>query len=210
MSGSKEKKERSLGVRLQLKGERCMGPKCVMVRRPSRPGVHGASFRRKSLSEFGRQVHEKQKFKVSYGLDDRNLKLLFEKATRRTGNTAGALLEFLERRLDNVVFLLGFAPSRGAARQLVVHGHVTVNGKRVKSPGFQLNPKDVVGVRAQSQSKTLFTPVKESLKKREVPSWLELSAEKLEGRVKNVPDGVESPKFISNFEINLLVESFSK
>src|SRR3989344_4091758 len=204
MSGSKEKKERTLGVRLQLKGERCLGPKCVMVRRPSRPGVHGSSYRKKALSDFGKQIHEKQKFKVSYGLDDRNLRLLFEKASRRTGNTAGALMEFLERRLDNAVFLLGFAPSRSAARQLVVHGHVAVNGKRVRSPGFQLNLKDIVGIRAQSQSKASLAPLTESLKKREVPSWLELSAEKLEGLVKSIPADVESP-----FEINLLVESFS-
>src|SRR3989338_1868683 len=108
----KEKIERSLGEQLQLKGTRCRGPKCAVVRKPYRPGMHGQKPKRKSLSEFGRQINEKQKFKVTYGIHERTLRHLFEQAARSPGSTAERLVELLERRLDNTVFRLGFAPSR--------------------------------------------------------------------------------------------------
>ncbi|HUZ92548.1 MAG TPA: 30S ribosomal protein S4 [Candidatus Paceibacterota bacterium] len=202
--GPKEKKERSLGERLNLKGERCASPKCAAVRKPYKPGMHGPKARRKTPSEFGLQLKEKQKFKVSYGVGERGLRNVFRRASKAKGSSALKIVEFLERRLDNAIFRLGFAPSRGAARQLIVQGHIMVNGGRVRSPGFLVKKGDVIGVRAESGSKQLFVKRMEVLKKFEPPAWLHLDAAKLEGRVLSPPE--ESIPF----EANLVVESFSK
>ncbi len=205
MVGPKEKRERALGVRLGLKGERALSPKSSMVRKPYRPGVHGPRSRQRALSEFGLQLREKSKFKLSYGVDERNLKRLFKMAQVAKGANGAKMLEFLERRLDNVVFQLGFAPSRGAARQLVSHGHIDVNKKKVKSPGYTVRVKDMVAVRAGSLTKSGLGKRKETLKNYEAPSWLRLDADKMEGEVLSLPSDINAP-----FEINLLVESFSK
>lgn len=205
MIGPKEKRERSVGERLNLKGERCQSPKCAMVRKPYRPGVHGPSGRRRPLSEFGLQLREKQKVKLSYGLDERNLRQVFLKAKKAKGSSAAKMVEFLERRLDNVVFKLGWATSRGAARQLVVHGHILVNDRRVKSPGFVVKAGDVVKINKGSESKSMLLNRKEALKKYETPVWLKLDKDKMEGYVLSPPEETSTP-----FEFDLLVESFSK
>ncbi len=205
MIGPKEKKERALGERLYLKGERCASPKCAAVRKPYKPGVHGPRGRRKNLSEFGLQLKEKQKFKVSYGIDERNLKQIFLGALRAKGPSGAKLVEFLERRLDNAVFRLGLAPSRGAARQIIVHGHIAVNKKRVRSPGFFVKTGDVITLAPGSELIDVFMKRKEVLKKYDPPSWLSLDKEKLEGRVLSAPEDINIP-----FEPNLVVESFSK
>lgn len=205
MMGPKEKKERSLGVKLGLKGDRCKGPKCALLRRPYRPGAHGQG-RVKALSDFGRQIKEKQKFKLTYGLDERNLRQVFQKALKRTGSTATNVVDLLERRVDNVVFRLGFVPSRLAARQAVIHGHIMVNKHKVYSPGYEVDPGDVITIRPESAVKTIFKDLRENLKKQqEVPPWLAVDLETLEGKILSAPQDVQSP-----FEINLLVESFSK
>lgn len=203
--GPKEKKERALGVRLQLKGERCQSPKCAMVRKPYKPGAHGQSRRRKALSDFGRQLMEKQKCKVSYGITERTLRQIFNKAQKKSGSTSVHIIEALESRLDNVVFRMGFAPSRSAARQAIGHGHVTVNGKRVISPGFEVNKNQVVSLRKESQEHGNFKNIKESLKKLDQPEWLQVDPEKLEGKIIGTPAGMEPP-----FEVGSVVESFSK
>jgi len=206
MIGPKEKKERALGVRLNLKGERCASPKCAAVRKPYRPGMHGQKRGRfSSISEFGAQLREKQKFKLSYGLDERNMRQVFEKARKTKGSVASKILELLERRLDNVVFRLGFAPSRLSARQLVVHGHVVVNKKRVRSPGFLVKAGDVINLKEGSEVKAFIAKRREALKKHEPPPWLEIDRDKPEGKVVKLPEGITPP-----FEVNLLVESFSK
>ncbi len=205
MIGPKEKKERSLGVRLNLKGERCLSPKCAMVRKPYPPGLHGARRSRAILSGYGREIKEKQKFKLTYGVDERNLRNVFMKAAKARGSSAAKLLEFLERRLDSVVLRLGLAPSRYASRQLIVHGHVVVNGKKVKSPGYLVKEGDVIGIRAGSETKVMIAKRKEIIKKYEPPAWLLLDKEKTEGRVVSLPKNVEIP-----FETDLLVEAFSK
>ncbi len=201
----KEKKERSLGERLYLKGERCNSPKCAVVRKPYRAGVHGPSGRRKSLSDFGRQLVEKQKFKVSYGLKEKNLRQLFRIAKKTKGSTAERLLGLLEKRLDNVVFRLGFAPSRSSARQLIAHGHILVNSRKVKSPGFQVTSGDLVSFREASLGNKNVKELRDAIKKLEPPAWLSLNKEKIEGQILNEPTIENSP-----FEVNLLVESFSK
>jgi len=203
--GPKEKRERSLGERLGLKGERCASPKCAAVRKPYKPGAHGQSRRRKALSEFGKQIQEKQKFKVSYGVNERWLRKSFEEASKTKGSTSAKLVEFLERRLDNVVYRIGFANSRSRARQLIVHGHVYVNDKRVKSPGMLVKVGNVVGFRPASKSDAIIKDLPTTLKKFDPPAWLALRPEQLEGQVLALPSDATPA-----FEINLLVESFSK
>jgi len=205
MIRAKEKKERALGERLGIKGERCNSPKCAAVRKPYRPGAHGQSRSRGQVSEYGRQLNEKQKFKVSYGLKERNLYQLFLKASKDPGSTATKLLQLLESRLDNVIFRLGFAPSRSMARQLISHGHILVNKRKARSPGLQVEKGDVISLRPESASKVTFSKLRETLKKYNPPTWLSLDIEKLEGRILNEPKDLEAP-----FEINLLIESFSK
>lgn len=203
--GAKEKKERSLNEHLHLKGVRCQGPKCAMVRRPFGPGQHGQKHKRKALSDFGKQIKEKQKFKLSYGIDESNLRKLLEEASRSQRSTVEKLIELVERRLDNVIFRMGFAGSRSQARQLIIHGHVFVNKERVKSPGFSVKVNDVIRVREESKDQATFKNLKESLKNYEQPAWLALDKEKLEGRILDLPREAELP-----VEINLLVESFNK
>jgi small subunit ribosomal protein S4 len=205
MTGPKEKKQRALGMNLGLKGDRGMSPKSALVRKPYKPGVHGPRGRVRQVSEFGLQIREKRKFKLTYGVNDNNLKRLFGMAVAAKGASGAKMVEFLERRLDNVVYRLGFAPTRLAARQLVSHGHITVNEKRVTSPGYMVRVKDVVGVRPGSEEKQAFAKRRELLKKFEVPPWLALHPEKMQGQVLSPPDTKDIP-----FEINLLVESFSK
>lgn len=205
MIGPKERKERALGVSLQLKGTRSGSPKSAVIRKPYRPGAHGKTGRRKQLSDFGRQIQEKQKFKLTYGIDERGLRRLFAIASRAKGSNAVRLLELLETRLDNAIYRLGFAPSRSGSRQLVTQGHIFVNKKRVRSPGYQLAVNDIITIRPESASKGAFRELPESLKQRDLPSWLALDPAKLEGRIIALPSDEKSP-----FEISLLVESFSK
>jgi small subunit ribosomal protein S4 len=205
MMGPKEKKERALGVRLGLKGDRAMSPKSSLTRKPYKPGVHGPHGRPKALSEFGLQIREKNKFKISYGIDERTLRRIFKDALAAKGASGAKVLEYLESRLDSVLFHLGFAVSRGAARQLVSHGHITVNKKKVRSPGYLVKKGDIVAVHLGSLTKGAFTSQAEFLKKYDAPAWLRLDVAKMEGEILALPTDLESP-----FEINLLVESFSK
>lgn len=202
--GAKGKRERALGENLLLKGTRSLGPKAAVVRRPYRPGQHGKK-RTRALSDFGKQIREKQKFKLSYGLDERNLRQLVLRAEKMKGSLEAMILELLERRLDNVVYRLGLAPSRSAARKLVVDGHILMNSHRVRSPGRIVKVRDIVSVRPESLTKTAFRDLKETLKKYELPSWLSFDPTTLTGQVLSVPEETRAP-----FEINLLVESFSK
>jgi len=205
MMGPKEKRERALGVRLGLKGDRSMSPKSAMLRKPYKPGVHGPHGRPKNLSEFGLQMREKSKVKLTYGIDEGNLSRIFREAIATKRALGTTLVEFLERRIDNVVFRLGLAVSRGAARQLVTHGHIAVNGKKVTSPGFEVKEKDIITVREGSVANGSIASRRDLLKKYEAPVWLHLDPDKLEGRVLSLPKDVESV-----FEISLLVESYSK
>ena len=205
MLGPKEKKERALGVRLGLKGDRATSPKSALARKPYRPGAHGPTSRPKALSEFGLQLREKNKFKIAYGVNENNLKRLFAIAEESKGESGRKLLELLETRLDSVVYLLGWAVSRAAARTFVVQGHITVNKKKVTSPGYQLRVGDAVAVRKESKDKKAFAERLEIIKKYDAPSWLHMDADKLEGKMISAPSDLNPP-----FEINLLVDSFSK
>lgn len=195
-----EKKERSLGTKLSIRGERCDSPKCALIRRSYHPGQHGKRYRR-NLSDFGAQLQEKQKMRFSYGLGDGEL----ASALKRAGKSPTALLQIIESRLDNVVFRLGFSPSRSVSRQLVSHGHFLVNGKRATTPSYQVKPNYLVSVRPNSKTSPHFQGLSEKLKKYEAPAWLSLNPEAMEGKVLGKPTDVDLP-----FDINLVVEFYSK
>jgi small subunit ribosomal protein S4 len=182
-----------------------MSPKSALTRKPYKPGAHGPRSRPKALSEFGLQLREKAKFKIAYGVNENNMKRLFTMARAAKGASGMRVLELLESRLDSVVFLLGWAVSRAAARQLVVQGHITVNKKKVVSPGYQLHKGDLIAVRKASKENKTFTDRMEMLKKYDAPSWLRMDPDALEGEVLSAPTDLNPP-----FEINLLVDSFSK
>lgn len=204
MFPTKEKKERSLGVKLFLKPERCNSPKCVTVRRPQHPGLHGKMFRRQ-LSEFGLQLKEKQKIRFTYGIRERQFENIFKAAAKNPGVTGQMIFHILEKRLDNVVYRLGLAPSRSVARQLVGHGHIMVNNRKVTVPSFQVKIGDTIYIRPQSKEHFAFRELANTLKKYEPPIWLTMDLEKFQGKVISEPKDLEIP-----FDANLVVDYYSK
>lgn len=204
MFNTKEKKERSLGVKLFLKPHRCSSPKCVTVRRPTRPGVHGKA-RRRAPSEFGQQLMEKQKIRFAYGIREAQMRRVFAAASKHKGITGEMIISFLERRLDNVVYRIGLAPSRSVGRQLIGHGHIMVNGKKVTIPSYEVKVNNIITIRPQSKDHLLFKDLAERLKQYEPPVWLVLDRERLEGKVISLPKDFEIP-----FDVNLVVDYYSK
>jgi len=191
------------GQKLFLKGERCYSVKCALEKRNYPPGQHGQG--RKKISEYGRQLREKQKAKRFYGLQETQFRNLFDKAAKRKGVTGENLLIMLEMRMDNVVFRLGFASSRKEARQLVTHGHFTVNGRKLDIPSAMLSPGDVVKVKEKSTSSPKFKEIKDMAIS--VPSWVAVEVEKLEGKVIAMPrrEDIDTP-----VAEHLIVELYSK
>ena len=191
------------GQKLFLKGERCYSEKCALERRNLPPGQHGQG--RKKVSEYGLQLREKQKAKRFYGVQETQFRNLFDKAARKTGKTGENLLIMLETRLDNVVFRLGFASSRKEARQLVVHGHFTVNGKKATIPSMAVKAGDVIAVKEKSTSSPKFKEIKDMTIT--VPAWMSVDVNKLEGQVLAVPtrEQIDTP-----IEEHLIVELYSK
>lgn len=200
----KEKKERSLGVRLFLKAERCNSPKCVTVRRAYRPGIHGKK-RRRNPSEYGQQLMEKQRIKTSYGLREAQFGKIVHKAFSKGGNIGEAILDILERQLFNAVFRLGLAPSRFVARQFISHGHFMVNGKKVSISSYAVKVGDVISIKPTSKQLLIFKDLPDIMKKYEPPQWLDVDKEKLEGRIKSLPRDIET-----GFDINLIIDYYSK
>ncbi|RME71917.1 MAG: 30S ribosomal protein S4 [Chloroflexi bacterium] len=176
------------GEKLFLKGERCFTPKCAIERRSYPPGLHGrqAQFRRKE-SDYGQQLRAKQKARRIYGVMERQFRRYFSIAQRQKGLTGVNLLILLERRLDNVVYRLGFASSRAQARQMVLHGHFDVNGRKTNVPSFLVSPGDVIAVRERSKKTALFKDVAQTLDEGRVPDWLKLDANNLSGQVLQEP-----------------------
>jgi len=196
----KEKTERALGTRLFLKAERCNSPKCVMIRRPYRPGQHGQ--KRHTVSEYGKQLQEKQKVQYIYGLNNRQMMNLFRKF-----NEKEKLLSALEHRLDRVVFLLGIVDSSRIARQLISHGHITVNGRKVTIPSFSVRTGDTVSIRPESRKIKLFEGLQDKFKKHTPPEWLRLHPEELKGECVKELDAAttEFP-----FDVTLVGEFFAR
>jgi small subunit ribosomal protein S4 len=173
-------------MKLFLKGERCYKEKCAIERRNTPPGQHGAARRRK-VRAYGLQLREKQKLRRIYGLLEGQFRSTFREASRRTGVTGEQLLQLLELRLDNVVYSLGFATSRNQARQLVRHGHIDVDGRRVNIPSFRVRPGMEIQVREGSRKNVHIEGAIEFAQGRGVPSWLEVDADKSQGKVLELP-----------------------
>jgi len=197
---------RRAGEKLFLKSERCFTPKCAMSRHANPPGVHGGS-RRKTVSEFGKQLSEKQKVKRSYGMREKQFRKYFKIASKKQASTSNVLAQLLECRFDNVVFRLGFANSRSQGKQMSGHGHFTVNGRRVDIPSYQLSVGDVVAIRPGSLSKAIFQNLRTTLKKYQQPEWLELDKENLTGKITRMPtlEEIDLP-----FNLQLITEFYSK
>ena len=174
------------GLKLFLKGTRCDSPKCAVERREGVPGMH--QFRRSKASEYSIRLREKQKVKRFYGIFERQFRKYYDMASRRPGNTGDALMSILERRLDNVITKLGFAMSRPQARQIVAHGHVLVNGRKVDIPSYLVKPGDLVAVKDREHSKKLAAAALEIGSGPAVPDWLDRTGtDPAEGRVSRMP-----------------------
>ena len=189
MSDSQCKICRRMGVKLFLKGDRCFTQKCQMVKKPYPPGQKRKK-RPAPLSEYGRELREKQKLKNLYNLKEVQFKNYVKEVLKKRGkveNASDLLVKILESRLDNVVFRLGFINSRKQARQLVSHGYFLVNGKSTNIPSRQLKKGDVIAIKPQKIKKAVFKDIKSMAKKIKTPNWLEFDIEKLEGKLKTEP-----------------------
>lgn len=194
------------GVKLFLKGDRCMTPKCAIERRNTRPGQHGAARQRK-LSGYGMQLREKQKVRRTYGVLERQFLREYNEAARRPGKTSDNFIQILETRLDNVVYRLGFGDSRAQARQLVNHGHFNVNGRKTDIASAMVKAGDVIAVRDGSKGTEYFKTRALMLAQKAVPGWLSLDIPALAGRVISLPSrgDVEVP-----FDEALVVEYYQR
>ena len=193
-------------MKLFLKGDRCFKEKCAVERRNFPPGQHGTRRGRRTLG-YGLQLREKQKVKRIYGVLESQFRNYFEEADRRKGITGENLLVMLERRLDNVVYSLGFAASRAQARQLVRHGHVLVDGRKVSIPSYQVKANETVVVKEASRKNPMIRSSVETARGRGVPEWLELDAENVSGRVLRLPsrEDIKLP-----IQEQLIVELYSR
>jgi len=187
-----------------LKGERCATEKCAVERRPFPPGMR-TTKRRRSATEYNNQLREKQKIRRIYGILEKQFSLYFEIASRQSGVTGENLLRLLETRLDNVVYRLGFAPSRSSARQLVLHNHFTVNGKKVNIPSYRVKAGDSVAVKPKSANLVLIHSSLKAMK--EAPDWLTIDKVKLTGQVVRVPERSSIP---ADIQEQLVVELYSR
>ncbi|MCF8024041.1 MAG: 30S ribosomal protein S4 [Desulfobacteraceae bacterium] len=193
-------------LKLYFKGDRCYSDKCAYDRRSFPPGQHGQR-RGGKISDYGLQLREKQKVKRMYGLSEKQFRLFFHRADRGKGVTGTVLLVMLERRLDNVIYRLGFANSRSQGRQLLKHNHFLVNGRKVNIPSYQVSPGEVIEVREKSKNVAAITEAMEAVIRRSMPQWLELDKEGMKGSVKALPvrDDITMP-----IQEHQIVEFYSK
>lgn len=193
------------GVKLYIKGNRCYTDKCPLDKRAYAPGEHGQ--RRQKISEYGVQLREKQKARRIYGVLERQFRRYFELAERRRGVTGETLLQLLERRLDNVVYRMGFAASRSEARQLVRHGHFTVDGVKVNVPSYLVRPGEAISVKPRSRNLERIKELVEDARTRAVPEWLSVDYDAMAGRVERLPrrEDIDVP-----IEEHLIVELYSR
>ncbi len=203
--GPVEKLERRLGVDLGLKGERRLSGKSALEKRPYAPGQHGQ--RRAKISEYGLQLREKQKAKFMYGLSEKQFRTLFKEANRREGNTGELLIQLLEQRLDNIVYRMGFATTRAFARQLVNHGHVLVDGRRVDIPSYRVKPGQKIEIREKSKNNPQIQRAIELTNQTGMVEWVNVDKDKLFGIFERIParDEISIP-----VEERLIVELYSK
>ncbi len=197
---------RRSGEKLFLKGDRCSTPKCAMIKRNYAPGFHGPKGRKRS-SDYGAQLAEKQKAKKFYGLLEKQFRLTLEKASKKQGDAGKNFLRALEMRLDNVVYRLGWAASRAAARQLVNHGHFTVDGRKADIPSFSVKAGQTIKVKKNSANSPYFKKAVEHLKKADRPSWLNFDVKDLSAKVLHEPKDADLPQ---NINVQVIIEYYSK
>lgn len=201
---------RRYGEKLYLKGDKCFTPKCPVEARHTPPGAHGAGRRRRvRVSEYAVQLKEKQKIRFMYGVFERQLEKYFAEAERRPGLTGENLFQTLETRLDNVAYRLGYTDSRKESRQLVLHGHVTVNGRKVGIPSFRVKVGDVVAWKEGSNKLLEFQKASEKIAGKTVPGWLSLDRESLTGRMLSVPARSDM-ELETTFDDRLIVAFYSR
>ena len=193
------------GKKLYLKGERCTSGKCALERRSTAPGQHGAA--KKKMGEYGVQLREKQATRRYYGVLEKQFKNYYAEADRKEGMTGENLLVLLERRLDNTVYRMGLAESHKEARQLVLHAHFTLNGKKVNVPSILVKPGDVIAVKETSRSSAKFKALAEALESKTAPKWLDVDKTNLQAKVVSMP-AREDIDF--DFNEQLIVELYSK
>lgn len=196
---------RRLGDKLYLKGEKCFTPKCPFERRPFAPGQR--SMRRRKVSDRGLQLREKQRARAVYGVLEKQFRRYYAEAVRRHGVSGENLLRILEMRLDNLLYRLGFADSRAQGRQVALHGHVTVNGRKASTPSHVLKVGDTIGWTPRGQKSTYREIVKEQIASKEIPSWLSVNAEELTGKVIAQP---EMEEIGAKFSAATVVEYYSR
>jgi small subunit ribosomal protein S4 len=204
---SKCRKCRRANEKLFLKGDRCFSPKCAMIRKPYAPGVHGKKYSR-TLSEYGRQLAMKQRIKRIYGIMEKQFRKHYEEIENKQGVAGDLLMARLEMRLDNVVYQMGFASSRSLARQLVSHGALQVNGKKVDIPSFYVKINDIISIKESKKSNEYFKNQIGVLKnKKNFPTWVSFDNSKLEGRVVSVPT---REQIGVNVDPELVIEYYSR
>lgn len=193
------------GQKLYLKGDRCVsvGKKCAMDRRPTPPGQHGLS--RRKASEYGIQLREKQKVRKSYGILEKQFHHYYERAEKMKGVVGENMLALIEKRLDNVIYRMGIGASRAQSRQIVNHGHVTVNGKTVDIPSYQVKVGDIIAIKENKKNKAIFTALKDA--KITMPKWVEFSTDKLSGKIIAEPQRDDIDLGINE---QLIIEKYSK
>lgn len=204
-TGPVEKLERRLGVDLFMKGERRLAGKSALLKRPYAPGQHGQ--RRAKLSEYGSQLREKQKAKFMYGVSEKQFRRLFAEAARREGNTGAILVQLLEQRLDNVVYRMGFATTRRFARQLVTHGHILVDGKRVDIPSYSVRAGQKIEVIEKSKNNPQISRALDLTAQIGIVAWVDVEKEKRYGIFSRVP---EREEVVIPVEERFIVELYSK
>ena len=204
-TGNKCKLCRREGMKLFLKGQRCFTDKCALSRRDYPPGVHAQ--KRTKVTEYGVRLREKQKLKRIYGVLERQFKLYFKEAERLTGNTGENLLMLLERRLDNVVLSSGFALSRNHARQLISHGHFTVNDRKVDVSSFRVRPGDVVSPSKKEKTRKIVSEALEVNKSQPVPNWLDVQGDAFTSKITGIPKREDVPHPIQE---QLIIELCSR
>jgi small subunit ribosomal protein S4 len=197
---------RRAGEKLFLKGERCYTAKCAMVKRNYPPGLHGPK-RKAKPTEYGIQLNEKQKAKRQYNLLEKQFRLTFDRAKRETGNTGENFLKLLEQRFDNVIYRLGWASSRKAARQLVNHGHFVINDRKVDIPSYQVRTGEVIKIKSNKKDAKPFRDLKEKLQKVEAPGWINVDKNELSAKILHAPD---TSAMKPNFNMQMIVEYYSR
>lgn len=199
---------RRAGEKLFLKGDKCFTPKCIFVKKPYPPGKLQAERKHRSnMTDYGIQLREKQKVRNIYGISERQFSKYVEEAMTKKSSSVNVLYEILESRLDNVVFRLGLASSRGMSRQLVSHGHITVNGRRVTIASYRVSPGDVLAIRSGSTTKAVFGNLTEKLKKYPYPAWIKFDLETNKGEIVAKP---KEEKATMPFNLDSVIEFYSR